>query len=690
MTIRWLFLTCMLLGAIAGILYAGDSVMSAWAAHHEAEIARREVLGIKSIFRVPETLAAERVTAVGQLAGGLALTAADRETTTALRGRTDAAFAAALAAAADTQDAAANRSAIEAARTLISAMRREVDRITPLSVADRSADLIGPALKPAQQAFEGLSRLLTRIESDPSLNASGIQDNLDLARLAYGLRQWAAERGTLLIGAIASSKPMPAATLESLANTTGHLDELWDQITTMRDTRRLAPGVLAAIDGIQQGYFTENGVLYARVTSAGRSGAAYPQLAEFRRGHAAGVATPFALRDAALEEALRTADQQQREALRALRIAGLLLGSVVLVIAGATFLFSRRVVQPIAVLTGSITALAARDHAAAVPFRARRDELGHMAQAVEQLRLDALAYEALTAEAAAQQAVRERRAERVGELCQQFQQQTQATIEAALQSAALMRDGAQVSSGMITEVEKRAVNVAATTDRAAVEMQAIVGSAADLEHSIAGLTQQVGSSSTVAAQAEAAVERASRRMAELSTATTTIGAVTVLIQQVAAKTNLLALNATIEAARAGEAGRGFAVVAGEVKALAGQTARATDDITSQIALVQAATTGLAGLVDEVSRTISELTRLSQNVAQAVDHQKKATAEISGYVHGAAAGIETVTADIRGVRGAATRTGAAADAMRQCVRRLTDDAEILTSQVATFLGQVREA
>ena len=690
MTIRWLFLTCMLMGAIAGILYAGNSVIEAASANNEAETAQREVLAIQSIFRIPEALAAERIAVVGQLTGSLALTQADRDATTALRTKADTSFDAALAAAAETQDAGGNREAIQSARTLIAAMRHEVDRLTALPIAERPADSIGPALKPAQQAFEDLSRLLIRIESGPTLNASSIQDNIDLARFAYGLRQWAAERGTLLIGAIASNKPMTPATLEGLAAASGHIGEIWDQVTTMQDTRQLAPAIQAAIATIKQRYFTDNGALYARTIAAGRTDAAYPKLADFRRDHAAGAASPFALRDAAINQALRAAGEQQTDARRTFRVATALLLSVVLVIAGATWFFTRRVVRPIAILTGSITALAARDRAITIPFRSRRDELGHMAKALEQLRQDALAFEALTNEAAAQQAVRQRRAERVGELCQEFQQQTQSTIEAALQSAAMMRDGAQVSSGMITEVEKRAVSVAATTSQAATEMQAIVTSAAHLEQSIDGLTEQVGNSAAIAAQAESAVQQAGRRMAELATATTTIGAVTTLIQQVAAKTNLLALNATIEAARAGEAGKGFAVVAGEVKALATQTASATDDITNQITLVQAATTGVASMVDEISRTIAEITRLSQAVAQAVDQQKKATAEIGSYVTDAAAGIQTVTTDIQGVQGAATKTGTAANAMRQCVTRLTNDAENLTAQIATFLGRVKEA
>ena len=197
-------------------------------------------------------------------------------------------------------------------------------------------------------------------------------------------------------------------------------------------------------------------------------------------------------------------------------------------------------------------------------------------------------------------------------------------------------------------------------------------------------------SASIASRAESAVGETAARMQDLTNAAEKIGAVTSLIQKIAAQTNLLALNATIEAARAGEAGKGFAIVAGEVKALASQTARATDDIAAQVALVQGATGGVGDMIGRIFQTITDISRVGHDVGEAVEGQKQATADIAVHVREAAGGIDAVAANINDVQGAAGRTGAAAGEMTQSVTRLTDDAERLTQQISTFLSRVRAA
>ena len=408
----------------------------------------------------------------------------------------------------------------------------------------------------------------------------------------------------------------------------------------------------------------------------------------FRRAHAAGVSAPFLIRDGALAHATARVRLIGRSATLALALSLLMLIGVCAVVGGATWLFSRRVMAALAALTAVIAALAGRDHAVTIPLQTRRDEIGRMARAIEQLRQDAVAFQELTDRSKAEQAARAAGAERIGRLCETFHAETRSTIQAAIESTGAMREGVHTSSSLVEEVAQRTGRVAAATGQASASVSAIEASTEHLSHSIDGLVEQVGVSTHIATEAERAVDQAEQRMRELTAATEKIGTVTFLIQQIASQTNLLALNATIEAARAGDAGRGFAVVAGEVKALASQTARATADIARQIALLQAAGAGVEATIHEISATIASIARVGQTVSETVEQQKRATADIGSHVAETAGGIRTVAADIEQVQGVTDQTGTASRRMAEVANRLTADAEQLTSQIAAFIGEVR--
>ena len=695
MRIGSFFLLCMLLSGAAGIGFAGQSVTEAWLALGQSQQAGLELAAFREVLRIPDMLAAERQITVGQLSQPGAATAAEKTTLLTSRTAVDAALQTARTAMERAGIDGAPAAEMLTARGLVAGMRAEVDRMAAIPRSERPATALTAVLEPAQRAYLSITRALTSQQGAAALQDPVIQGDLDLARLAYAFRQWAAQRGTALIGAVNSAAPMRPDTLEEISVALGHLQEIWDQVETAKATRTLPPSILAGIAAVEQKYFRDNEAIYERVMQAGRAATAgqgatarYPDLAALRRDHAPGVMAPFILRDGAVADAIERAGTLNAAARQQLGFAVLSLLAVCTIIAGATVLFSRRVVGAMLQLTGVVTALAGRDHAVLVPHLGRSDEVGIMAQALARLRQDAIDFRALTHRDEADQCARQARTERITLLCASFQTDSRSAIDAALASAATMRDGAAASGLLVHDVQSRTVSVAATTNQATGDVRAIVESAEHLGRSIDQLSEQVSLSTRIAVQAEGAVGKASTRMQELSTAAARIGDVTTLIQQIAAKTNLLALNATIEAARAGEAGRGFAVVAGEVKALANQTALATSDIGAQIDLLQNAAAGVGQVIAEITATIAEINRMGQNVAAAVDAQRRTTADIGMHVRETASGIHAVAADIQDVQAAATKTGAATDAMGISVTRLTEDAERLAAQIADFLGRVQ--
>jgi methyl-accepting chemotaxis protein len=352
---------------------------------------------------------------------------------------------------------------------------------------------------------------------------------------------------------------------------------------------------------------------------------------------------------------------------------------------------ARSISQPIVAMTQAMTELANGNTKIVPPGLGREDEVGAMASAVQVFRDSMMEAERLRAE----QTEGERRAS--GEkraamhtFANEFQAAVGNVVDLVSSASTELEAAAQTLTRTAGTTQTLSTNVAAASDQASENMQSVATATEELAASVGGIMRQVQESSKIAAGAVRQAQQTDARMGALSKASSRIGEAVKIISAIAEQTNLLALNATIEAARAGDAGKGFAVVAAEVKALASQTAKATDEIGQQIAGIQTAIEESVVYSQEINATINRISEISSMIANAMEEQGSAMQGIARNVQQAATKTAQVATNITEVNRGASETGSASAQVLSSAQGLSTESVHLKSEVEKFLSKVRAA
>jgi methyl-accepting chemotaxis protein len=359
-------------------------------------------------------------------------------------------------------------------------------------------------------------------------------------------------------------------------------------------------------------------------------------------------------------------------------------------IAGGLWIGLTELSRPIGRLSAAMASLAQNDLRLEIPGTGRRDEVGAMARAVEVFKTNAVAVAQMRDAEAAEQVRKDARVAQMTRVTGKFESKVGELVGVLASAATELQATAQSmsSTAQMTNQQIEAVGTGARS--ASSNVQTVAAAAEELSSSVMEISRQVAQSSKITGTAVIEAKRTDGVVRALAEGAARIGDVVSLITGIAGQTNLLALNATIEAARAGDAGKGFAVVASEVKSLAAQTAKATEEIRSQIGQIQSSTVGAVDAIQRITSIINEVAQIAGAIAAAVEEQGAATQEIARNVQQAAMATQDVTNNIGGVSEAATATGSASREVLTAAAELSQQAEQLTAEVRGFLVDVKAA
>ncbi|HYI68541.1 MAG TPA: methyl-accepting chemotaxis protein [Skermanella sp.] len=511
-----------------------------------------------------------------------------------------------------------------------------------------------------------------------------IKDAAYVARDAAGLEKYP-------VAAIIKDKAISVENRAKIAELRGKVDAGWKLVKEIVERPGMPASVVTAAAAAQAAHFGTTAKMSDEIQQAVAAGKDSPVGAtEFSKAVDAGTTSLVAVCEAALDAIVHHADAKSSEASSNLTLqAGLLLLAVAIGVC-ALVVIRRRILLPIDGITGAMLRVAGGDLSGAVPYADRGDEIGRLAGALGTFKRNAEETLRLQREQHEEQVHKETRHQKMEATVTEFGSAVARVLQSFDQSAERMSAASENLSEVAESSKSRATVVAGASEQTSANVQTVAAATEELAASIAEIGRQVTHAADRARNAVSEAHQTGETVRALDDAAQRIGAVVGLIQQIATQTNLLALNATIEAARAGEAGKGFTIVAHEVKNLAGQTAKATEEISSQISAIQASTRQTVEAIAGIAATVGEIDHTSAAIASAVEQQASATREITRNTNEAARGTQEVSSNILGVTEDANRTGAAAGEVHTAAGDLRRQAAVLGTEIDRFLDRIRAA
>ena len=510
------------------------------------------------------------------------------------------------------------------------------------------------------------------------------------ANITMTLRDVGGLNASLHKNLVGGKKVATEAEKTDIARSQGRNDQIAMSLQELRGNPATPANVAAALETMNSAYVEGFGRELKLVKDGAASGKYEHDVETFYLESQRGLGAVIGVRDAFYDNAeqiLAGASSAARTSFT-VALAGLI--AVLIASVGLVVTVRRRVCAPIVGLTSRMSRLADGDVTESIPGAERSDEIGAMAAAVTVFKDNMIRADRLAAEKQAENDGKMRRAQALDELTRAFEAKVTELVGGLSRASSTMETTAQSMTSTAAQTNSQAAVVAAASEQTSTNVQTVASATEELTSSIAEIGRQVAQSSEIAARAVDNARRTGDTARALAEGAQKIGDVVTLIQSIAEQTNLLALNATIEAARAGDAGRGFAVVASEVKSLAGQTAKATTEISEQISAIQSASDETVTAIRNVADVIAEIDQIGTAIAAAIEQQGSATKEISRSVQDAARGTQEVNTNITGVQRAADDTGAAAREVLGAAEQLSTQSRDLAGQFDRFLGEVRAA